>query len=325
MRKILTAMRALFRYLIFFFIVFFASYGLFYPKFWENVASNFLGSNVSIETLGLSFVVLLGIIYFTKTIQYFLTKTLHRFSVDSGVKDSFISLVGYFGYGLAIAIALSMAGIRMQNLAIVLGALSVGIGFGLQNIVNNFVSGIIILFERPIKVGDWIVVKGNEGIVKRIHMRATEIETFDRATVILPNSDILSNDFINWTHSNIIGRVTVQVGVSYEADVHVVKEILLRCAHAHPLILQTPEPVVLFREFGDNSLNFELRCLVKDVNQRLSVHSALMFAVFQEFTSAGVEIPFPQRVVHFANDDKISQLNKRMDDLEKMLTEQQTK
>lgn len=321
MGKILTALRWLFKYLIFFFIVFFASYGLFYPGFWKNVAGNLLGSNVSMETLALSFVVLIGIIYFTKTIQYFLMHTLKRFSVDSGVKDSFISLVGYFGYGLGIAIALSMAGIRMQNLAIVLGALSVGIGFGLQNIVNNFVSGIIILFERPIKVGDWIVVKGNEGIVKRIHMRATEIETFDKATVILPNSDILSNDFINWTHSNLLGRVEVNVGVSYDADVLLVKEILLRCAANHPLVMQTPQPVVLFREFGDNSLNFALRCIVKDVNQRLSIHSALMFSVFQEFTTAGVEIPFPQRVVHFAQNSD-SALLERLEKLEKKLQEQ---
>lgn len=318
MGKILKALRFLFRYLIFFFIVFFASYGLFYPKFWENLGDYFLGSNVSVETLALAFVVLVGIVYFTKTIQYFLMHTLHRFSVDSGVKDSFIALVGYFGWGLGIAIALSMAGIRMQNLAIVLGALSVGIGFGLQNIVNNFVSGIIILFERPIKVGDWIVVKGNEGIVKRIHMRATEIETFNKATVILPNSDILSNDFVNWTHSNLLGRVEVKVGVGYDADVLAVKEILLRCAANHPLVMQTPQPVVLLREFGDNSLNFELRCIVKDVNQRLSVHSALMFAVFQEFTRAGVEIPFPQRVVHM--DTKTNaEILERLDKLEKKL------
>lgn len=320
MGKILKVLRFIYRYLIFFLIVFFASYGLFYPGFWKNVAGNLLGANVSMETLGLSFIVLIGIIYFTKTVQYFLTHTLKRFSVDSGVKDSFISLVGYFGYGLGIAIALSMAGIRMQNLAIVLGALSVGIGFGLQNIVNNFVSGIIILFERPIKVGDWIVVKGNEGVVKRIHMRATEIETFDKASVILPNSDILSNDFINWTHTNLMGRTIVKVGVSYDSDVLAVKEILLRCAGNHPLVLQTPQPVVLFREFGDNSLNFELRCIVKDVNQRLSVQSALMFAIFQEFKQAGVEIPFPQRVVHMETKVDASVLE-RLNNLEKKLVE----
>lgn len=320
MGKIFKVLKLIYQYFIFFLIVFFASYGLFYPGFWKNVVSSLLGSNVSMETLALSFIVLIGIVYFTKIIQYFLTHTLKRFSVDSGAKDSFIALIGYFGYGLGIAIALSMAGIQMQNLAIVLGALSVGIGFGLQNIVNNFVSGIIILFERPVKVGDWIIVKGNEGIVKRIHMRATEIETFNKATVILPNSDILSNDFVNWTHANLLGRLEIKIGVSYESDVLAVKEILLRCAGNHPLVMQTPQPVVLFREFGDNSLNFELRCIVKDVNQRLSVQSALMFAIFQEFKQAGVEIPFPQRVVHLdAKAD--AAILERLDRLEKKWAE----
>jgi small-conductance mechanosensitive channel len=195
---------------------------------------------------------------------------------------------------------LGALGIDLQKIALVAGALSVGIGFGLQSIVSNFVSGLILLTERPIRVGDWIVAKGEEGFVRRIRVRATEVETFDRASVIIPNSDLISGVVKNWTHGNILGRVTVQVGVGYDSDPEKVREILLAIAAEHPSVLKEPAPFVLFTAFGDSALNFELRCIVRDIQQRLSVLSDLNFAILARFRAAEIEIPFPQHVVHFA-------------------------
>ena len=202
----------------------------------------------------------------------------------------------------AALIALSIAGVTFQNLAIIAGALSVGIGFGLQNIVNNFVSGLILLFERPIRTGDWIVVGGVEGHVRRISIRSTQIETFDHADVIVPNSDLISGNVTNWMLRDNYGRVRIPVGVAYGSDTQRVKEILLRVAREHPLVVSNSrvvsDPYVLFLSFGDSSLNFELRAHVRHVDRRLTVLSDLNFAIDDAFREAGVEIPFPQRDLH---------------------------
>jgi small-conductance mechanosensitive channel len=211
-------------------------------------------------------------------------------------------IFGYLGIIAAISLALSAIGIDLQKIALVAGALSVGIGFGLQSIVSNFVSGLILLTERPIRVGDWIVAKGEEGFVRRIRVRATEVETFDRASVIIPNSDLISGVVKNWTHGNLLGRIAVKVGVSYDSDVEKVRDLLLAVAAGHPAVLKEPAPYVLFMAFGDSSLDFELRCIVRDVQQLYSIRSDLNFAVLARFRAEGIEIPFPQRVVHFAGD-----------------------
>ena len=190
----------------------------------------------------------------------------------------------------------------MQNLAIIAGALSVGIGFGLQNIVNNFVSGLILLFERPIRRGDWIVAGNTEGFVKSINIRSTQIETFDHADVIVPNSELISQQVTNWMLADRYGRVVVPVGVSYDADPEQVRDILLGIAEAHPLVLKNhhtlPGPNVLFRQFGESSLDFELRFFITQVDQRLSTISQINFEIFRAFRREGIEIPFPQRDLH---------------------------
>ncbi|MEJ2686549.1 MAG: mechanosensitive ion channel [Gammaproteobacteria bacterium] len=194
-----------------------------------------------------------------------------------------------------------MAGLEYKNLAIIAGALSVGIGFGLQNIVNNFVSGLILLFERPIRTGDWIVVGSTEGYVKRIRIRSTQIQTFDRADVIVPNSELISTQVTNWMLYDLRGRVRVPVGVAYGSDTALVKQLLLEAGGAHPQVItdgSAPEPVVLFLEFGDSSLNFELRIYIREIDMRLAVVSDLNFAIDAAFREHGVEIPFPQRDVH---------------------------
>lgn len=227
---------------------------------------------------------------------------LSRSRMDRGSKEAMISLTGYSGVAIAFLVALTIAGAELANLALIAGALSVGIGFGLQNIVNNFVSGLILLFERPIKTGDWIAVSGTEGYVKKISIRSTQIQTFDRSDVIVPNSELISGQVTNWMFRDSIGRVIVPIGVAYGTDPQRVKEILLDIAYQHEAVICKspilPKPWVLFREFGDSALNFELRCFIKVVDSRLSTISDLNFEIEKAFREADIQIPFPQRDVH---------------------------
>ncbi len=227
---------------------------------------------------------------------------LKRSRMDRGAKEAMISLTSYLAVAIATLIALSVAGIELSNIALIAGALSVGIGFGLQNIVNNFISGVILLFERPIKTGDWIVVGGTEGYVRKISIRSTQIQTFDRSDVIVPNSELISSQVTNMMLRDSIGRIVVPVGVAYGSDVEKVKSILLDIAFQHPDVISQspilPKPWVLFREFADSSLNFELRAFIKIVDNRLSIISEVNFAIDKAFREAGIQIPFPQRDVH---------------------------
>lgn len=216
-------------------------------------------------------------------------------------RETLVTIFGYVCFTLAVIIGLSVAGVNFSGLAIIAGALSVGIGFGLQNIVNNFVSGLILLFERPIKRGDWIVVGSTEGYVKKISIRSTIIQTFDRSDVIVPNSELISSQVTNWMLHDISGRVIVPVGVAYGSDTGLVKELMLEVANSHPEVItdgSVPNPLVLFIEFGDSSLNFELRCFIRNIDHRLTTRSDLNFAIDSIFRKHGVEIPFPQRDVH---------------------------
>ena len=242
------------------------------------------------------FVVIMGA---TKLIQNGVQRgPLAHTRADVGVQNSLITLLGYAGLVIALFASISSLGFDLGNLALIAGALSVGIGFGLQSIVNNFVSGLILLFERPIKVGDWVVTPSGEGTVKRISVRSTEIETFDRSSIIVPNSELISQTVTNWTHKDKIGRITVPVGVAYGSDPEQVKEILLKCANAHPLIVAYPEPFVVWKDFGASSLDFEIRAFLNDISKGLSVRTELRFAIFKAFKEAGVEIPFPQQDVY---------------------------
>lgn len=229
---------------------------------------------------------------------------LTRTRIERGTREAIVTITGYTMMSIAILIGLGIAGVEFTNLAIIAGALSVGIGFGLQNIVNNFVSGLILLFERPIKTGDWIVVGGTEGHVKKIRMRSTQIQTFDRADVIVPNSELISGQVTNWMLRDARGRIRVPVGVAYGSDVEKIRDLLLNIAAEHPDVIKSdPDnmPVVLFRSFGDSSLDFELRAHIVNIDKRLRVVSDINFAIDKVFRQNHVEIPFPQRDLHLKN------------------------
>ncbi len=257
------------------------------------------GFNLSLVNLGLALGVLVALLTTIRMFQRFLAdRVLVQTRLELGVRDALATGVSYVGYVLAALITLSVLGLDISNIALIFGALSVGIGFGLQHVVSNFVSGLILLIQRPIKTGDWIVVGDHQGYVRRISVISTEIQTFDAAAVIIPNSTMLSSQVINWHLHNKLGRVIVRVGVSYDSDPEQVRNVLLACADKNADILKRPAPQVLFMNFGDSSLDFELRFFLREIDGLLRISSEMRFAIQKAFGEAGIQIPYPQRDVH---------------------------
>jgi potassium efflux system protein len=263
---------------------------------------------ISLARIFIAVLLFLGLVSGTRLVQRWLDRSvLQPARVDRAISHSVLMGIGYAGIALAALAALSYAGLDFTQLAIVAGALSLGIGFGLQAIFNNFVSGIILLIERPIKVGDWIIVNGQEGFVRRINVRATEIETFDRASLIVPNSQLITGTVTNWTHRNPMGRLIIRIGVSYKSDPEEVLRILTRVAEDSQSILKQPAPTAVFENFGDSALEFSLRAFVPDVTQGLAVQTELRLAICKAFRAAGIEIPYPQHDIHLRDLDGVRQ------------------
>jgi len=232
-----------------------------------------------------------------------------RTRLDLGLRNSIRAAVGYLGFLLAITVAVSIIGLDLDNLAIIAGALSVGIGFGLQNIVNNFVSGLILLVERPIKTGDWVAVGEHQGHVRKISVRATEITTFDKASVFIPNSSLIASPVMNRTYANKVGRIILPVGLAYGTDIGRVRDLLMDIAEAHPDVARTPAPAVLFGQFGDSAIQLEVVAFLHDVDKVKAVTSDLGFEIDATFRREGIVIPFPQREVHIGlRDDQLARL-----------------
>ena len=266
----------------------------------EHLTSFTIG-NVTISLSGIFFGLLMFVVgYFaTRWLQKWLDdRVLRRGRVDAGLSNSIRTGIGYLGVGIAAVIGATVAGINLSNLALVAGALSVGIGFGLQNIVNNFVSGLILLAERPFKVGDWVQTASTQGFVRHISVRATEIETFQRQSIIVPNSELINSPVGNWTHRSSLGRVDIAIGVSYGSDPRRVMELLEEIGYSNDLVLREPPIFVVFKDFGESSLDFELRVFLPNILSVLAVGTDLRLKIFERFKEEGIEIPFPQRDLH---------------------------
>lgn len=225
----------------------------------------------------------------------------HQFEeTEEETQVAFASILTYIGFTFALIAGLVVAGFNFTGLAIIAGALSVGIGLGLQSIVNNFVSGLILLIEKPIRPGDRISVDGAEGFVKKIRIRSTQIVTPKREDIIIPNSELITRRVTNYMFSDKNGRISCDIGVAYGSDTHLVRETLLSIAHQHDDVIKTgpSKPLVLFRSFGDSNLIFQLWCLIKDVNKNAIVQSDLHFAIDEAFRTLNISMAYPQRDLH---------------------------
>ncbi len=246
-----------------------------------------------ISDILIGFAAFFAVFILTRIIVWFVSsRLLSRSNFDTGVRHALRSGLSYTGVLVALFVAVSAVGLDLSKLAIVAGALSLGIGFGLQAIVSNFVSGIILLFERPIKIGDWVQVGSVEGTVTKINVRSTEIETFQRATVFVPNSAFISDNVTNWTANNKMGRLDLPISVAYGSDTAQIHDLLVEIAKKNPMVRAYPEPAVYFRAFGGSSLDFELRCFLRDVNYITIVKSELLFDIDKCFRDQGIEVPF---------------------------------
>jgi small-conductance mechanosensitive channel len=281
-----------------------------------------LFTEINIGTIRISiFGILGGVLLFaaglvvTRWFQKWLDgNVMARSHVDGGVRNSVKTGIGYLGTGIAAIIGISAAGIDLSSLALVAGALSLGIGFGLQNIVSNFVSGLILLVERPFKVGDHVITGVNEGIVKRISVRATEIETFRRQSIIVPNSELINSPLGNWTHRNKVQRSEVPVSVAYDTDPQEVIDLLLAVVDERQDVLRNPEPHVEFLRFGASSLDFELRFHLADMGEGLQVRNEVRMEILRRFRARGIVMPYPHQdvMLHIQEHDRQALLRRRV-------------
>lgn len=225
-------------------------------------------------------------------------QVLPRFVKDSGLRYTLSRMSQYIIVVIGIFISFQFLGINMTGLAVIFGFLSVGIGFGLQNVTSNFISGLIVLFERPISVGDRVSVNNIEGDIEEINIRSTKVKTLDNISIIVPNSEFVSKDVINFSHGDPTYRLSVDVGVSYSSDLDKVLKALNEVAEESDEVLKNPKHEVQLRNFGDSSWDMKLLVWVPDVKRRYQVLNTLNQAIVRKFAEYDIEIPFPQRDLH---------------------------
>jgi potassium efflux system protein len=264
-----------------------------------SLRAAYFGFSLGGVTLSLSSMVGAAIVFavamfLTRLIQNWLSsRFLPQTRLDAGVRNSVRTIFGYIGVIVAVLLAGAQIGLDLQKVALIAGGLSVGIGFGLQTIANNFVSGLILLWDRTIRVGDLVVVGTDQGFVRAINARATEIETFDRGSLIVPNSNFVSGVVKNWVHNDRVGRIVISINIAYESDLDKVRDLMIAAAKAQEQVLAIPGPSVLFAEFGDWSIKFNLICFVEDVEQAERTRSDINFEVLHQLREVGLRIAYP--------------------------------
>lgn len=263
------------------------------------VGFNIGGMHISITSIILGIISFFIVTWLFKLLKNsFISGNLSKLEMNDGVKNSVVSSISFLGFIVSALIAVAVMGGSLSSIAIIAGALSFGVGLGLQNMVSNLAAGMTILWERPIKIGDWVIINGQEGIVKRINMRSTELESWNKSMVIIPNSDILSKSLINKTYNGRMGRVEIPVSVSYNSDIKEVKKLLLKIAGDDPDVLATPAPSLQFTSLGDNSMNFQLNCYTANVYNGSGISFRVREKIIEMFREKSINIPFPQRVLY---------------------------
>ena len=256
-------------------------------------------TKVTIASIILLIVVMIAVAIFARiTVKMLLTRVLARTKLDEGVRYTLTRITHYTILVIGAIIAFQFIGVDLSGLVVVFGFLSVGIGFGLQNLTSNFISGLILLFERPIKVGDRVIVGEVEGDVLEINIRSTTVRSLNNISIIVPNSEFVSSTVVNWSHGDLKIRLDIDVGVSYDSDLDTVLRCLEEIAKENREVLKEPQPDILFVNFGDSSWNMRLRVWIADPRRHPQVRSEINCAIVRKFRENGVEIPFPQRDLH---------------------------
>ena len=256
---------------------------------------------ITIVSITLFLLVLFGLFYISNKIVSLCVKVIPKKRFDDNAVYIISKIVRYILLTLSFVFSLQLIGISLTSMAVMFGFLSVGIGFGLKNITSNFISGIVLLFEQPIKVGDLISINNVEGYVKDIKIRSTIIQTMDDRTIIVPNSYFIESEVTNWSYASQSLRIKINIGVSYDSDLQLVLDALYEVAKEHPDVLKEPEPYIRFVEFGDSALNLFLAVWVKNSDDYYRVKSELHCSIVNKFRKNKIEIPFPQRDLHIKN------------------------
>jgi potassium efflux system protein len=254
---------------------------------------------VSLADLAIGLLILAGTFFAAKNLSGLLGFTiLRRLRLDAGGNYAIVTLCQYLIVAIGIAVAFSTIGLQWSKLQWLIAALGVGLGFGLQEIVANFVSGIILLLERPVRIGDIVTVGNADGHISRIRIRATTILTWEKKELIIPNKEFITGQVVNWTLSDSVNRILINVGIAYGSDVRKALEVLESVARGNPQVLEDPKPMITFEAFGDNALTLYVRCYISSLDHRLETVTALHESIYAEFEKAGIVIAFPQRDVH---------------------------
>lgn len=254
---------------------------------------------ITLTSIAIFFVAFIILLILSRLVARLLaTRILAKLGVDKGTVYTFKRITFYVLGALSAIIAFQIVGINLSGLAVIFGLLSVGIGFGLQNITSNFISGLILLFERPIKMGDRVTVGDTLGDVIAINMRSTTVRSLQNVSIIVPNSEFISSQVINWSHTDPKVRLDVAVGVSYNSDLDTVLKTLYEVAAENSDVLKQPAPEVLLMDFGDSSWNMQLRAWIASPHGQFRIRSSINCAIVRKFRERGIEIPFPQRDLH---------------------------